>query len=59
MTNRFHCCATCVHFLSQRHNGKMKYECKRLGYDTSPKYTFNCWEPKEQVKRLMEKEKTL
>ncbi|KIL48882.1 hypothetical protein KP77_20930 [Jeotgalibacillus alimentarius] len=33
----------------------MLYFCKRLGYETKPDYRFNCWEPKEHVKKLMEK----
>lgn len=53
--NKFHFCATCVHFLAWKENGEMLYKCRRLGYETKPNYTFNCWEPKEHVKALMEK----
>lgn len=35
----------------------MVYSCSRLGYETKPTYTFNCWDPKDHVLRLMEKEK--
>lgn len=54
--NRFHCCATCIHFSAERKNGKMTYFCKRLGYETKTHYQFDCWTPKEKVRRLMEKE---
>lgn len=53
----FHCCATCIHFEVTKIEGKINYRCSRLGYDTDPKYKFNCWTPKEHVKRLIEKEK--
>lgn len=55
--SRFHACATCIHFQAVRIDGKMNYRCKRLGYDTRPNYQFNCWTPKEQVLKLIEKEK--
>lgn len=29
--------------------------CSRLGFATKPGYTFDCWDPKDQVKQLMEK----
>mgnify|MGYP001260788705 CR=1 FL=1 len=32
-----------------------KFYCGRLGYETKPHYSFNCWDPKPKVKRLMEK----
>jgi hypothetical protein len=48
-------CATCVHFQAVRVNGKMTYFCSRLKYETMPSYSFQCWDPKEHVKRLMEK----
>lgn len=53
--NSFHCCATCQHFQSIKLDKGMKYQCKRLGYETRPAYQFTCWEPKEVVKKLMEK----
>ncbi|UAC47016.1 hypothetical protein K6959_09565 [Bacillus aquiflavi] len=55
MKNKFHACASCVHFRAQRIGAKMKYECARLRYETNPKYQFNCWTPKGSVKKLMEK----
>jgi hypothetical protein len=48
-------CATCIHFQAVRIDKKMTYLCSRLKYETKPSYTFQCWEPKEHVKRLMEK----
>ncbi|WP_332633912.1 hypothetical protein [Halalkalibacter flavus] len=56
MANRYHCCATCTHFSAEKkQGGGMHYRCIRLGYETKPAYTFHCWEPKEHVKKLMEK----
>nr|WP_097159857.1 hypothetical protein [Bacillus oleivorans] len=51
----FHCCATCVHFQAIKASGKMVYKCKRLGFETKTHYKFNCWTPKEKIKKLMEK----
>ncbi|MBU7593223.1 MULTISPECIES: hypothetical protein [Metabacillus] len=48
-------CATCIHFKAIRKDKKMIYYCSRLKYETKPTYSFNCWNPKEHVKRLMEK----
>ncbi|MDT8859868.1 hypothetical protein N0O92_06450 [Alkalihalobacillus sp. MEB130] len=57
MTKRYHCCATCMHFSAKKKTeGGMRYDCIRLGYETKPTYTFSCWDPKEHIKRLMEKE---
>nr|WP_239581223.1 hypothetical protein [Jeotgalibacillus terrae] len=54
--NPFHVCATCIHFHSDKtKSGRMRYFCERLGYETKPGYKFNCWEPKEHVKKLMDK----
>ncbi len=39
-----------------RIQGKMKYSCARLGYETMPAYQFNCWEPKAHIVKLMERE---
>jgi len=55
----FHCCATCVNFVVKREENKIKYYCKRLGYETKSHYVFNCWEPKENVKKLIDKQKKL
>ncbi|KHF41769.1 hypothetical protein [Halalkalibacter okhensis] len=55
MTNRYHCCATCTHFGAEKKAGRMQYHCVRLGFETKPVYKFNCWEPKEHVKKLMKK----
>lgn len=35
----------------------MVYTCHRLGFRTKPDYRFDCWDPKEHVKTLMEKER--
>nr|WP_243354918.1 hypothetical protein [Bacillus litorisediminis] len=51
----FHCCATCTHFEAIKAREKMIYRCKRLGYETKTHYKFNCWSPKEHIKKLMEK----
>jgi len=52
----FHCCATCIHYKVERKQYGMRRYCSRLGYETDPKWKFNCWTPKEEVKRLIEKE---
>ncbi|SDJ57886.1 hypothetical protein [Salimicrobium halophilum] len=57
MTNRYHCCATCKHFrIEVQENRSKRIYCERLGFDTKPTYQFNCWDPKERVKKAMEKE---
>ncbi|KAB2338258.1 hypothetical protein F7731_01450 [Cytobacillus depressus] len=53
----FHACATCIHFEASKCEKGMTYRCKRLGYETKPNYQFQCWTPKEHVKKLMEKRK--
>ncbi|ASS74679.1 hypothetical protein CIG75_06635 [Tumebacillus algifaecis] len=55
--NRFHCCATCQHYAVNKVAGRSISKCARLGFDTNPKYQFDCWNPKPNVKKLMEKEK--
>jgi hypothetical protein len=55
MERSFHVCATCIHFRAERAGGKMEYRCGRLGYETKPHYQFNCWVPKDNVKKLMKK----
>ncbi|MED4585635.1 hypothetical protein [Brevibacillus choshinensis] len=52
--NPFHCCATCIHFRVEKTTGNVTYRCSRLAYETRPDYQFQCWTPKETVKRLME-----
>ncbi|MCM3763652.1 hypothetical protein M3234_01610 [Neobacillus niacini] len=51
----FHCCATCQHFRAEKKEDGMKYYCSRLGYETKPNYQFNCWNPKENIIKLMNK----
>lgn len=53
----FHCCATCESFKAEKSQSGMRYSCNRLGYDTRPNYQFHCWNPKENVKKLIEKQK--
>lgn len=53
--NRFHCCATCEHFRVEKREQGTVYRCSRLTYETRPEYRFNCWTPKEKVRRLLEK----
>ncbi|WP_046173676.1 hypothetical protein [Domibacillus indicus] len=55
--SRFHACATCRHFQALKQQGSMLYKCGRLGYETNPGCRFNCWDPKDHVKKLMEKER--
>ncbi|WP_261133708.1 hypothetical protein [Bacillus sp. Marseille-Q3570] len=55
--SRFHCCATCIHFEVQKGDDGVRHFCSRLGYETKPDYRFNCWKPKENVQKLIEKEK--
>lgn len=52
--SKYHCCASCRHFTSGREDGKTYNRCVRLGYDTQPKYRFNCWDPKERVKKRID-----
>ncbi|MCD5323092.1 hypothetical protein LQ226_04980 [Pontibacillus sp. HN14] len=54
----FHCCATCVHFTVAKEKGRVKRFCKRLGYETDPRWKFDCWTPKDHVLRLMKKEES-
>ncbi|WP_066389307.1 hypothetical protein [Neobacillus mesonae] len=51
----FHCCATCRHFNVEKTAEGAKYFCSRLGYETKTHYKFNCWSPKENVAKLMNK----
>ncbi|MFS0863319.1 hypothetical protein AB3M96_11450 [Fredinandcohnia sp. 179-A 10B2 NHS] len=53
---RFHACATCVNFKAEKIDSKMNYSCIRLGYETKPEYQFNCWDPKEHIRKLMKKQ---
>ncbi|WP_236560891.1 hypothetical protein [Pontibacillus sp. HMF3514] len=53
----YHCCATCIHFKVERTEEGVKRFCSRLGYETDPTWKFNCWTPKENVKKLIEKER--
>lgn len=53
----FHCCATCINFNVDKNKEGIRYFCKRLGFETKSNYVFDCWEPKENVKKLIEKQK--
>lgn len=53
----YHCCATCIHLTITKTTNGTKYFCSRLGFETKTSYQFNCWEPKDHIKKLMEKER--
>nr|WP_066064798.1 hypothetical protein [Neobacillus soli] len=53
----FHCCATCRHFRAEKKDDGMDYFCSRLGFVTKTNYKFNCWSPKDRIKKLMDKPK--
>jgi len=57
MENRFHACATCIHYGIIRMDNKQQFLCTRLGYETRPNYRFNCWTPKDHVRKLIERER--
>lgn len=57
-SNRYHACATCINFKAEKQEGKMRYYCGRLGYETKTHYQFACWDPKEHVKKLMTQNKS-
>lgn len=52
----FHCCATCVNFKAEKAEKGTRYFCSRLGYETRTAYQFNCWQPRAEIKRLMNKQ---
>ncbi|MYL35623.1 hypothetical protein GLW08_10075 [Pontibacillus yanchengensis] len=54
----FHCCATCIHYRVEKTSSGTKRYCERLGYETNPKWQFNCWTPTETVKKLMDKQQS-
>lgn len=56
--NRFHCCATCKHFVARKEKEGVRYFCSRLGYETKTTYVFTCWDPKDNVVKLIEKEES-
>ncbi|CAM3993078.1 hypothetical protein [Alkalicoccus chagannorensis] len=56
MENRYHCCATCEHFHAAKGDAGMVYHCIRLGYETRPEYKFNCWEPREAIRKKLAEE---
>nr|WP_270182500.1 hypothetical protein [Alkalihalobacillus sp. CinArs1] len=53
--SKYHCCATCIHFEIVK-NPRTSYRCKRLGFETKPTYRFDCWEPKDVVKKRIKKD---
>jgi hypothetical protein len=50
---RYHCCASCVHFIAKRTDKGVQTYCSRLGYDTRPNWKFDCWTPKERIKQRL------
>jgi hypothetical protein len=55
--SRFHCCATCRHYTIQKTPAGTDTRCSRLQYETKPTYRFDCWDPKDTVRKLMEQER--
>ncbi|XJZ28808.1 hypothetical protein ACF5W4_08485 [Bacillota bacterium Lsc_1132] len=53
----FHCCATCINFKVEKDAIGTRYFCSRLGYETKTNYQFNCWNPRDDIKRRMEGQK--
>lgn len=51
----FKVCSTCVNFTIKEIDGERYFYCGRLGYETKPHYSFNCWDPKPKVRKFMEK----
>lgn len=44
-----HFCATCQHIQvrpAASPGDPVKFFCARLGYETKPRYKFNCWTPR-------------
>jgi len=58
MTNKknYHCCATCIHFRAERLTSGLRIYCGRLNYDTKPNHQFNCWQPKDRIRELMNRQ---
>lgn len=54
-SKKYQVCAACIHFQSIRTVQRMTYHCKRLGFETKPDYSFECWTPTDTVMKLMEK----
>jgi hypothetical protein len=50
----FHCCATCRHFKAEKKPEGMHYFCSRLGFETKTDYQFNCWSPRENIKKIID-----
>jgi len=53
----FHCCATCRHFKAEKRAEGMHYYCSRLGFKTKTSYKFNCWSPKENIKKMIDNDR--
>lgn len=51
--SRYHCCATCRYFTIDQITGSPRLYCARLGYETQSHYRFDCWDPKDRVRRKM------
>ncbi len=43
-----HFCATCYHIKPIHKANRVHFMCSRLGYETQPKWKFNCWTPRQQ-----------
>lgn len=46
-------CSTCINFSISRSQSGNEFYCSRLGFETKPHYSFNCWHPKRKVRDLM------
>lgn len=54
---KYHCCATCRWFHIEKDPGQPSVKsCIRLGFETKPHYQFNCWDPREDIKKRIAEE---
>lgn len=49
----YHCCATCMHFKMDKKVNGIQYLCSRLGFETKTHYTFDCWNPRDDIRKKM------
>ena len=54
IVEHYHHCASCRHFGFRQEGEKNIPFCTRLGYDTKPKFQFDCWDPKERVRKQLQ-----
>jgi hypothetical protein len=58
LMKNFQCCATCRYFRSEKKEAGIKYFCSRLGYETKTNYQFNCWNPREDIKKRINEDQS-